>query len=137
MEKHLSKSPKTLEIAAAATALVAAGTVAQLDGAGAITAVVATEAVAQLDATDATATDAADAAADTAMAAAAPQLAAMTLEEAAALVRRRTVLQAPGAQDRVIERAIAPAEVLAFKDHGTHVVVVTVDGQKFSTAAAA
>jgi DNA-binding LytR/AlgR family response regulator len=29
---------------------------------------------------------------------------------------------------------VAADEVLAFKDHGTHVVVVTKDGQKFSDA---
>lgn len=30
--------------------------------------------------------------------------------------------------------AVKPAEVLSFKDYGTHVVVVTKDGQKFSSA---
>lgn len=66
--------------------------------------------------------------------AAAPALPAMTAAEAARLVRRRKVIEAPGAQPRVIESPIGEDEVLAFKDHGTHVVVVTVDGQKFSTA---
>lgn len=32
--------------------------------------------------------------------------------------------------------AVEAAEVLAFRDHGTHVVVVTRDGQKFSNAEA-
>lgn len=69
---------------------------------------------------------AADAAADAAMNAAAlaqasadraaGELAPMTLAEACALVR------------------IDPADALAFKDHGTHVVVVTVAGQKLTTA---
>lgn len=31
--------------------------------------------------------------------------------------------------------AVKPEEVLDFKDHGTHVVVVTTDGQKLSSAA--
>ncbi|MBX3588845.1 MAG: hypothetical protein KF796_19610 [Ramlibacter sp.] len=30
--------------------------------------------------------------------------------------------------------AIEPNEVLSFRDYGTHVVVVTKDGQKFSSA---
>lgn len=47
---------------------------------------------------------------------AAGELAPMGLAEACALVR------------------IDPADALAFKDHGTHVVVVTVAGQKLSTA---
>lgn len=70
-----------------------------------------------------------DAAADAAMNAdalaqastdrAAGDLPPMTLAEACALVR------------------IDPADALAFKDHGTHVVVVTAAGQKLTTAAAA
>lgn len=68
----------------------------------------------------------------------APDAPAMTAAEAARLVRRRKVIEAPGAQPRVIESPVGETEVLSFKDHGTHVVVVTVDGQKFiSTAAAA
>lgn len=34
---------------------------------------------------------------------------------------------------RIKHVAVAADEVLAFKDHGTHVVVVTKDGQKFSS----
>jgi hypothetical protein len=33
------------------------------------------------------------------------------------------------------EVTIGASEVLAFKDYGTHVVVVTKDGKKFSSAA--
>ena len=32
------------------------------------------------------------------------------------------------------EVAVAASEVLSFRDYGTHVVVVTKDGQKFSSA---
>lgn len=120
----MSKSTTTAKAASAAAALAAAAVAAGTAGALPVAA--------------------ADAAGDAAMNAAAlaqatvdrqaGDLPAMTADEACALVRRRVVLSAPGAQSRVIEQAITPDEVLAFKDCGTHVVVVTVDGQKFSSA---
>lgn len=46
------------------------------------------------------------------------------------LVKRRTVLSADGAPDRVVETSIAESEVVAHADHGDRIVVVTRDGQK-------
>lgn len=40
----------------------------------------------------------------------------------------------PAKVPRVKHVAVAADEVIAFKDYGTHVVVVTKDGQKFSSA---
>lgn len=57
----------------------------------------------------------------------------MTAAAAAKLVKRITVIKEAGAE-RTQVTAIAPNEVLAFKDYGTHVVVVTIDGHKFSSA---
>lgn len=74
---------------------------------------------------------------------------AMTAAEAARLVKRKIVERKPvmknGEQARdkdgaaVFEEnvrlvSVAASEVLSFKDHGTHVVVVTRDGKKFSSA---
>lgn len=56
--------------------------------------------------------------------------AAMTKAEAAKAVRR-TVTDKDGKVSKV---AVKEAEVFDFRDFGTHVVVVTVDGQKFSSA---
>lgn len=73
----------------------------------------------------------------------------MTAADAAKLVKRKVTERKPvmknGEQVRdkdgapVFEETtrttpIAASEVLAFKDYGTHVVVVTKDGQKFSSA---
>lgn len=55
---------------------------------------------------------------------------AMTAAQAAKAVRRPVT----GKDGKVSLAAVKEAEVLAFRDHGTHVVVVTVDGQKFSSA---
>lgn len=62
----------------------------------------------------------------------------MTVAEAAKLVKR-TVFEPVEGRDgkpRQVEKkvAVAASEVLAFKDYGSHVVVVTKDGQKFSSA---
>lgn len=122
----MSKSPKTEPagavpavsppaVAALATAVTAAALVASvvIPPAGA-----ADEVAARARADD----DAADAAMNAAALAlagadrAAGELEPMTLAEACALVR------------------IDPSDALAFKDHGTHVVVVTVAGQKLTTA---
>ena len=66
----------------------------------------------------------------------------MTVAEAAKRVRR-TVTELVDGKDaagklvqvpRAKEVAVQAAEVLTFRDHGTHVVVVTKDGQKFTDA---
>lgn len=60
---------------------------------------------------------------------------AMTAAVAAKRVKR-TVLVRDG--DQVVSKQVAVGanEVLAFRDYGTHVVVVTKDGQKLTDAAA-
>ncbi len=57
-------------------------------------------------------------------------------EQAAALVFRTVpVIGKDGKPNGKTEKvAISAEEVLDFKDHGTHVVVVTIDGHKFSSA---
>lgn len=69
-------------------------------------------------------------------AAEAPQ---MTAAEAVKRVRRTVVEMVDGRVDgktvkvpKAKQVALSAAEVLAVRDHGTHVVVVTRDGQKFS-----
>jgi hypothetical protein len=68
--------------------------------------------------------------------------AAMTAAEAAAAM---TAAEAAGRVQRVVdvregallvrkELPVEPDEVLAFRDYGTHVVVVTTDGRKLSSA---
>ena len=66
----------------------------------------------------------------------------MTAAEAAKSVKR-TVIEYEDRKDkdgkliRTIKPkqvAVEPSEVLSFKDYGTHVVVVTKDGQKLSSA---
>jgi hypothetical protein len=79
-----------------------------------------------------------------------PAAKAMTAADAARLVKRKLVERKPvmkgGEQVRdkdgtaqfeevTREVTIGASEVLAFKDYGTHVVVVTKDGKKFSSAA--
>ena len=56
----------------------------------------------------------------------------MTKAQAAKAVRR-PVTDKDG---KVSYVAVKEAEVLDFRDYGTHVVVVTVDGQKFRSAEA-
>lgn len=58
--------------------------------------------------------------------------AAMTKAQAAKAVRR-PVTDKDG---KVSYVAVKEAEVLDFRDYGTHVVVVTVDGQKFKSTEA-
>lgn len=41
----------------------------------------------------------------------------------------RTVTQ----NGRVKKEPVDPSEILSWRDHGTHVVVVTIDGQKLSS----
>jgi vacuolar-type H+-ATPase subunit B/Vma2 len=64
----------------------------------------------------------------------------MTKGDAAKRVRRTVTEYVDGKDGAKVPRtarvAIDAKEVLAFKDHGTHVVVVTTDGQKFSDATA-
>lgn len=67
----------------------------------------------------------------------------MTAAEAAKRVKRpvtTTEVIGKDEQNQPITRsttkmvAVAASEVLAFKDYGDYVVVVTIDGQKFSSA---
>lgn len=63
-----------------------------------------------------------------------PEAKAMTAAQAAKAVRRPVTQKA---KDGAVTTSFVPVkadEVFAFKDYGTHVVVVTVDGQKFSSA---
>lgn len=62
---------------------------------------------------------------------------AMTKAEAAKRVKRMVEVKGPDGKMAVKPQAIAESEVLSFRDYGSHVVVVTTDGQKFSSAAAA
>lgn len=67
----------------------------------------------------------------------------MTKAQAAKKVKRPVVElvdgKGPDGKPAKIERtthvAVTAEEVLSFKDYGTHVVVVTTDGQKFSSEA--
>lgn len=56
----------------------------------------------------------------------------LTAADAAKRVKR-TVTELVDGKARSKEVAVAAAEVLAFRDYGTHVVVVTKDGQKLSS----
>jgi hypothetical protein len=60
----------------------------------------------------------------------------MTAAQAAKLVKRPVLAPAknPGEEPKLELVSVAAAEVLAFRDYGTHVVVVTKDGKKFSSA---
>lgn len=57
----------------------------------------------------------------------------LTAADAAKLVRREVVIppEKEGGKPTSKKVAIEPGEILAFKDYGDHVVVVTKDGQKF------
>jgi hypothetical protein len=61
------------------------------------------------------------------------QEAQLTAATAAKRVKR-VILEAVDGKDKPRETrvAVAEEEVLSFKDYGTHVVVVTVDGQKLT-----
>lgn len=64
-----------------------------------------------------------------------PQPAAeLTTAEVAKKVKRRIVVEDGGAS-RTITKPIAPEEILSWRDYGTHLVVVTIDGQKHTNAA--
>ena len=58
----------------------------------------------------------------------------LTAAEAAKRVKRTVQVADDDGKLTTKDVAIKAAEVLAFKDYGTHVVVVTTDGQKFSSA---
>lgn len=58
----------------------------------------------------------------------------LTAAEAAKRVKRTVQVADEEGKLTTKEVAIKASEVLAFKDYGTHVVVVTTDGQKFSSA---
>ena len=56
-----------------------------------------------------------------------------TAEDVARHVKRKVTELVNGKQ-RTKEVAVHPSEILSFKDYGTHVVAVTTDGQKLSSA---
>jgi DNA-binding LytR/AlgR family response regulator len=66
----------------------------------------------------------------------------LTAAEAAKRVKRTVteMVEGKGADGKPTKKAVtkevpvSTSEVLAFRDHGTHVVVVTKDGQKFTDA---
>ncbi len=60
----------------------------------------------------------------------------MTAAQAAKKVKRPVLVPAknPGEEPTRELVPVAATEVLAFRDYGTHVVVVTKDGKKFSSA---
>ena len=63
----------------------------------------------------------------------------LTAADAARLVKRPVLVpgdKEKGSEPSVKLVAVKADEVLSFKDYGTHVVVVTTDGQKFSSAEA-
>lgn len=57
----------------------------------------------------------------------------LTAADVVKVVKRRTLIEDKGAS-RVETSPLKANEVLSFKDYGTHIVVVTNDGQKFSNA---
>lgn len=57
----------------------------------------------------------------------------LSAADVAKLVKRRTLLSDKGVSREVVSPLKAD-EILAWHDHGTHVVAVTKDGQKFSNA---
>lgn len=57
----------------------------------------------------------------------------LTAADVVKVVKRRTLVEDKGAS-RVVTSPLKASEVLSFKDYGTHIVVVTIDGQKFSNA---
>ncbi len=57
----------------------------------------------------------------------------LTAADVAKRVKRRTVIEDKGAQ-QVKLSALRADEILDAKDYGTHIVAVTKDGQKFSSA---
>lgn len=58
----------------------------------------------------------------------------LTAADAAKRVKRTVQVADEDGKVTTKDLAIKASEVLAFRDYGTHVVVVTTDGQKFSTA---
>lgn len=62
-----------------------------------------------------------------------PAKQALTAADAAKLVKRTVIVPAEkaGGEPTTKDVAIKESEVLAFKDFGDHVGVVTTDGQKF------
>jgi hypothetical protein len=59
----------------------------------------------------------------------------MTAAAAAKMVKRTVVVEENGAKTQK-KVAVGADEVLSFRDYGSRVVVVTKDGQKFSSAEA-
>ncbi len=60
---------------------------------------------------------------------------AMTAADAARAVKRVVVKTDKDGKATRAEVPVKTDEVLSFRDYGTHVVVVTTDGQKLSSAA--
>lgn len=65
-----------------------------------------------------------------------PLIPTLTAAEAVLRVKRTVVYQEKGAS-RKVTVPIRVDEVLSVKDHGTHITVVTTDGQKFTDAPSA
>jgi len=60
---------------------------------------------------------------------------ALTAADVAKRVKRTVVAQDEDGKPVQKQVAVAAKEVLAFRDYGTHVVVVTTDGQKLTDKA--
>jgi hypothetical protein len=58
----------------------------------------------------------------------------MTAADAAKLVKRKATERGEDGKPVTKEVAVRASEVLAFGNYGTHVVVVTTDGQKLRSA---
>ena len=59
---------------------------------------------------------------------------AMTARDAAKAVKRTVTVADKDGKTITKDVAVAVDEVLSFRDYGSHVVVVTTDGQKLSSA---
>lgn len=66
----------------------------------------------------------------------APGKKALTAADAAKAVKRLVTAQDKDGKATIKEVAVKADEVLSFRDYGTHLVVVTTDGQKLSSAQA-
>ena len=59
---------------------------------------------------------------------------ALTKAEVVKRVQRQVVVDAGNGKTRTVCSKLTEDEILDFKDYGTHIVVVTVAGEKFSNA---
>lgn len=58
----------------------------------------------------------------------------LTKAEVAKRVKRTIVQDTGGGKTRTLKSDLSEDEIFDFKDYGTHIVVVTVAGEKFSNA---